>query len=158
MRTVPPAGVEGCERWGWCGSGRVARHGEIEATTRPPHQQGSPDASQAVTPAGNLGHDVHTVNDALEVTAATVIECAGQPGSHITMPVPMSARQIADDLSDRIRRGDYTPGEKLPSLKEMAELYSVSVSTVQRAIELVRDRALIVGSQGRGIYVADELP
>jgi len=48
----------------------------------------------------------------------------------------MSSRQIADDLSARIRSGEYKPGEKLPSLREMAELYSVSVSTIQRALEL----------------------
>lgn len=74
------------------------------------------------------------------------------------MPVPMSARQIADDLSDRIRAREYTLGSKLPSLRELAGLYSVSVSTIQRALELVKDRQLVEGSPGRGIFVVDKLP
>ncbi|MEU6204617.1 winged helix-turn-helix domain-containing protein [Micromonospora musae] len=71
------------------------------------------------------------------------------------MPIPMSSRQIADDLSARIRSGEYVPGEKLPSLKELAELYSVSISTIQRALELTRDRGLTIGRAGSGIYIAE---
>lgn len=72
------------------------------------------------------------------------------------MPIPMSSRQIADDLSDRIRRREYRPGSRLPSLRELAELYSVSVSTIQRALELTRDRGLTVGRAGSGVYVAED--
>lgn len=71
------------------------------------------------------------------------------------MPIPMSSRQIADDLTARIRSGEYTPGEKLPTLREMAELYSVSISTIQRALELTRERGLTIGRAGAGVYVAD---
>lgn len=71
------------------------------------------------------------------------------------MPVPMSSRQIADDLSDRIRSGEYPPGSQLPSLRELAGLYSVSVSTIQRAQELAKDRGLVIGSPGRGVYVVE---
>lgn len=71
------------------------------------------------------------------------------------MPIPMSSRQIADDLTERIRAGEYPPGSRLPTLRELAELYSVSVSSIQRAQELVKDRGLIVGSTGRGVYVAE---
>ena len=69
------------------------------------------------------------------------------------MPIPMSSRQIADDLTARIRGREYQPGEKLPSLRELADLYSVSVSTIQRALELTRDRGLTVGRPGAGVYV-----
>lgn len=74
------------------------------------------------------------------------------------MPIPMSSRQIADDLSARIRSGEYEPAEKLPTLREFAELYSVSVSTIQRALELTRERGLTVGRAGAGIYVAENAP
>lgn len=72
------------------------------------------------------------------------------------MPIPMSSRQIADDLSDRIRAGEYPAGSRLPTLRELAELYSVSVSTIQRALELTRDRGLTVGRAGSGLYVAED--
>jgi GntR family transcriptional regulator len=68
----------------------------------------------------------------------------------------MSSRQIADDLTARIRGQEYRPGDKLPSLRELAELYSVSVSTIQRALELTRERGLTVGRGGSGVYVAAE--
>lgn len=71
------------------------------------------------------------------------------------MPIPMTSRQIADDLSERIRSGEYPRGSKLPSLTELADLYSVSVSTIQRAQELTRDRGLTIGSPGRGVYVVE---
>ncbi|KIR65868.1 MULTISPECIES: GntR family transcriptional regulator [Micromonospora] len=74
------------------------------------------------------------------------------------MPIPMSSRQIADDLTARINAREYQPGTKLPSLRELADLYSVSVSTIQRALELTRDRGLTVGRAGSGVYVADEPP
>jgi GntR family transcriptional regulator len=74
------------------------------------------------------------------------------------MPVPLSYREIADDLTGRIRAGEYPPGSRLPTLRELADLYSISVSTVQRALSLVEDRGLIVSPQGRGIFVVDELP
>lgn len=67
-----------------------------------------------------------------------------------------SYRDIADDLTDRIRRGEkgHQPGDMLPSLSELANLYSVSVSTAARAMGLLRDRGLTVGAQGKGVYVA----
>jgi GntR family transcriptional regulator len=71
------------------------------------------------------------------------------------MPIPMSSRAIADDLSDRIRTREYPPGAQLPSLRELADLYSVSVSTIQRALELAKDRGLVVSAPGRGLFVAE---
>lgn len=62
------------------------------------------------------------------------------------MPIPMSSRQIADDLTARISGREYKPGTKLPSLRELSDLYSVSVSTVQRALELTRERGLTVAA------------
>ena len=74
------------------------------------------------------------------------------------MPIPPSSREIADDLSARIRSGEYPPGSKLPTLRELAALYSVSVSTIQRALDRVDERGLIISSQGRGTFVVDDLP
>jgi len=71
------------------------------------------------------------------------------------MPIPMSSVQIADDLAARIRSGEYPPGERLPSYAELAELYDVSVSTVQQVLVRLKERGLVVGLQGRGTYVSD---
>ncbi|GLH97330.1 GntR family transcriptional regulator [Phytohabitans aurantiacus] len=74
------------------------------------------------------------------------------------MPIPMGYRDIAADLQERIDTGEYQPGAKLPTYPQLAELYSVSVSTMQRAVALLVDRGWVVSSQGRGLYVPDELP
>jgi DNA-binding GntR family transcriptional regulator len=76
-----------------------------------------------------------------------------------TVPtVPMSYRQIADDVADRIQAGEYRPGDELPSHAKLAELYSVSRATATRAYGLLHDRGLIVGVPGRAVYVAEPRP
>ncbi|MEV0459575.1 winged helix-turn-helix domain-containing protein [Catellatospora methionotrophica] len=71
------------------------------------------------------------------------------------MPVPMSYTQIADDLADRIKSGEYPPGSKLPSYNELSTLYSVHFGTIARVIALLRDRGVVIGSPGRGTFVPD---
>lgn len=67
--------------------------------------------------------------------------------------VPFTYAQIADDLAERIASGEYAAGAQLPSYAELAALYSVSVSTAQRAVSLLRDRRVVVGVPGRGVFV-----
>jgi GntR family transcriptional regulator len=67
----------------------------------------------------------------------------------------LTYRQIADDIADRITKGDYPPGPQLPSWRELAELYSVHVSTIAKAIVLLEDRGVIYGHAGRGTFVVD---
>ena len=70
--------------------------------------------------------------------------------------IPLSAEAIADDLADRIERGDrdHEPGSRLPSYLEMANLYGVSVSTIANVVVRLKERGLVVGAQGRGVFVA----
>jgi GntR family transcriptional regulator len=73
------------------------------------------------------------------------------------MPIPTGGyREVAEDLKARIKSGEYPPGERLPTYKDLAALYSVSVTTVQRAIIILQDRGLVVGLQGRGLWVAED--
>jgi len=72
------------------------------------------------------------------------------------MPVPMSYREIAEDLAARIKAGEYKPGQILPSYAQLADLYSVSRSTASRVYAITNDRGITVGSPGRGVYVAGE--
>jgi GntR family transcriptional regulator len=66
----------------------------------------------------------------------------------------MSFREIADDITSRIRSGEYPPGAELPSAAELGRLYSVSKATGERALALLSDRGLTIGVRGRGTYVA----
>lgn len=71
------------------------------------------------------------------------------------MTIPMGYRKIAEDLRARIAKGEYPPGAKLPSYAELAELYSSSVSTIQRAMLLLQTQGIVIGVQGVGLYVPE---
>jgi len=71
--------------------------------------------------------------------------------------IPMSAEQIARDLTDRIAAGEYgEPGSQLPTYANLTGLYSVSESTITKVIGLLRERGVVVGVPGRGTFVADQ--
>lgn len=66
--------------------------------------------------------------------------------------------QIADDLRGRIRNGELTPGDQLPSGRRLANDYGVAAMTVQHALRMLREDGLITAWQGRGVFVTDPLP
>lgn len=68
----------------------------------------------------------------------------------------MSSDQIVEDLAERIRRGEYPPGTQMPTYRELSELYNVGFTTVSQVYKRLRDRGVLVGVQGRGVYVAEE--
>ncbi|WP_424529232.1 GntR family transcriptional regulator [Sphaerisporangium viridialbum] len=63
--------------------------------------------------------------------------------------------QIADDLRDQIRRGTLAPGEPLPSTARLAEDYDASLSVVKMAVGILRNEGLVIGQQGKGVYVRE---
>jgi len=67
----------------------------------------------------------------------------------------MTAEQIAADLTERIRRGEYKPGTQLPPYRVIADLYDVSFSTIARVMTLLRERKVVVGIPGRGVFVPE---
>ncbi|PWU59456.1 GntR family transcriptional regulator [Micromonospora globispora] len=70
-------------------------------------------------------------------------------------PIPLSYTDIAADITAKITAGEYESGAKLPSYSQLADLYSVSFSTAARAVALLRDRGIVIGAPGRGIFVAE---
>ncbi|GAA1840586.1 hypothetical protein GCM10009772_17780 [Pseudonocardia alni subsp. carboxydivorans] len=58
--------------------------------------------------------------------------------------------QIANDLEGAIRLGALAPGDRLPTLKLIAERYDVSVGTAHRALTLLAERGFAeLGGRGR---------
>jgi GntR family transcriptional regulator len=62
-------------------------------------------------------------------------------------------RQIADQLRERIRRGDWAAGERLPSIPAIAEMFGVAKQTVQRTVDQLRVEGLLITKPGSGTYV-----
>ncbi len=62
--------------------------------------------------------------------------------------------QIMDQIKSLVAHGDWQPGEKVPSIRELAVASKVSVITVKRAYqELERDGVLLT-QPGVGSFVA----
>lgn len=63
--------------------------------------------------------------------------------------------ELIEDLVRRIEQGVFPPGTKIPSGRELADHYDVSPSTIARAIATLRQRGVLVGRPGRGVFVAE---
>ena len=62
--------------------------------------------------------------------------------------------QIIDQIRLRIAVGDWQPGFKLPSIRELAVATRVSVITVKRAYQELEKEGVIVTQQGKGSFVS----
>jgi len=63
------------------------------------------------------------------------------------------SRRIADELRERIIRGELSAGAKLPSEREMAQAYSTARNTAREAITILRNEGLVDVQHGRGAFV-----
>lgn len=61
--------------------------------------------------------------------------------------------QVADLIRQRIVRGVWQEGHKLPPLEKLVEEFGVARVTVRQAIRLLADEGLISPQQGRGTFV-----
>lgn len=62
--------------------------------------------------------------------------------------------QIEQQLGDRLEDGEYSPGDQLPTERELAAQLSVSRLTIRAAMDRLAQRGLIVRRQGSGTYAA----
>ena len=63
-------------------------------------------------------------------------------------------QQVAGDITTDIESGELSPGSRLPSEAELAELYGVARGTVRRALAALVDSEAITVVHGRGTFVA----
>lgn len=62
-------------------------------------------------------------------------------------------QEVADRVASLIGQGTYPPGSRLPSVRQMSEQSSVSVSTVLQAYSLLESKGLIEARPQSGYYV-----
>jgi len=62
--------------------------------------------------------------------------------------------RIYGDLKAKIERGSFSPGERLPAQRELAETYGVTVMTMRQALQLLEQEEVVVMRHGLGTYVA----
>jgi DNA-binding GntR family transcriptional regulator len=61
--------------------------------------------------------------------------------------------RVADAIRERIGRGDYHPGDQLPSESQFCAEFGVSPMTLRRALALLGEHGLLEAEQGRGTFV-----
>lgn len=64
-------------------------------------------------------------------------------------------RKIYTDILDRIRSGELRPGQRLPTERELVDLYGVSRPTVAKALSRLQQEGVIDRRPGSGSYVAE---
>lgn len=67
-------------------------------------------------------------------------------------PVPRY-HQLKEILRDRVRSGEWKPGDLIPSERELCELYHISRMTARQAITELVNEGVFYREQGRGTFV-----
>ena len=65
---------------------------------------------------------------------------------------------LAEALRTRIARGDFTPGDRLPSEALLSDTFGVSRTVIREAIAALRADGLVEPRQGSGVYVLEAKP
>ncbi len=72
-------------------------------------------------------------------------------------PIANSARHLADQIYKQIADGEYQPGMKLPTERDLAERHAVTRATVRQALSLLESHDVIDRRRGSGSFVRPRL-
>ncbi|MCY9448646.1 GntR family transcriptional regulator, partial [Bacillus haynesii] len=64
-------------------------------------------------------------------------------------------RQIAEQLFKKMIRGEIKPGEKLPSVRELAVQTQVNPNTIQRTYNEMERMGVVETRRGQGTFVVE---
>ena len=74
-----------------------------------------------------------------------------------TPAVPLATplyKEVKRQMMNGLTRGDWKPGEAIPSERKLSETYGISIGTVRKAIDELCAENILIRQQGRGTYVA----
>lgn len=63
-------------------------------------------------------------------------------------------RRVGDEISARIKSGEFAPGTRIPSERELAVEQGISRMTARAAVDLLARRGLVERREGSGVFVA----
>ena len=61
--------------------------------------------------------------------------------------------QIVEQFRDAVLSGEYSPGERVPSVRELAAVACVNPNTMQRALSALEEEKLLICISTAGRYV-----
>ena len=64
-------------------------------------------------------------------------------------------QQIADNLCNQILEGKLPPGERVPSVRDLAGEYEVNRNTLLRTYAILEDAGVITNKRGIGFFVSE---
>jgi GntR family transcriptional regulator len=64
--------------------------------------------------------------------------------------------QIADYVNEHITLGKWQPGEKIPSVRDLATALQVNPNTVMRTYEHLQQLEIVFNKRGLGLFVAND--
>lgn len=64
--------------------------------------------------------------------------------------------QIADYICEQILLGKWPPGERIPSVRDLATMMEVNPNTVMRTYEFLQNKEIIFNKRGIGYSADDE--
>jgi len=67
-------------------------------------------------------------------------------------------RQLCDFFREKIRSGGLCYGAKLPSVRQMVQTLSLSNTTIQKSLHMLKEEGWLIGRRGEGVFVAGEAP
>ncbi len=65
-------------------------------------------------------------------------------------------QQLADSVKEGILKGLLEPGEKLPSVRELAKTMTLNPNTIQKAYQELERQKVIVTLRGKGTYISSD--
>lgn len=64
--------------------------------------------------------------------------------------------QIMDIIKNNIIRGEYKPGSKLPSVRELSTLFKVNPNTIVKSLYFLENEGLIYTDRTNGKYITND--
>jgi DNA-binding transcriptional regulator YhcF (GntR family) len=87
---------------------------------------------------------------------------SGMPGElHLRVDrgtgIPLGA-QLAGRIRTAVQNGTLVPGERVPSVRELADIAGVNVNTARAVYARLESEGIVRSEQGRGTFVAARAP
>lgn len=68
----------------------------------------------------------------------------------------MLVKQVEERILQQLKSGQYTPGEKLPSLRELSREFNCSYVIAFRAVQSLKNSGYLETAKGNGIFVTGD--
>ena len=65
---------------------------------------------------------------------------------------------LAEDIREKVRTGQYKPGDQLPSTSQLCAQFSISAIVVRNAMLTLKAEGLVKGVPGVGTFIVEDPP